>query len=129
MRGPGNFCWYASLLLFLKEPVRFLVFSLFKLGSDKANSVLPNVIGSQEPTAAAVPEPADNNKLLPLHSALTRRVIIAVGNYTSPLMIILAAFTSIQPLFLSTPRIWWSKLTIFNYGVNIFRPRNSTWSV
>jgi hypothetical protein len=79
---------------------------LFKFGSGKANSVLQDVVGSQELSpAATVPEPADNKTPLPLRSLLTRPVMIAIGNYAS-LSLVGVAFTATQPLFFSTPIVF-----------------------
>jgi MFS family permease len=72
----------------------------------------PEILGEGEPisplstpkakVAQRIDELPKAEKLLPLRALLTRRVIIAAGNYAS-LSLVDISFRAIQPLFLSTP--------------------------
>jgi len=103
---PATYSALAWLLafLFLKEtaPSHVSFSRLFKFRNDKPNPVQQKVAGSQEPTMAPDPKLADIEQPLPLRSLLTRRVIIAAGNYAF-LSLVDIAFRAIQPLFFSTP--------------------------
>ena len=81
----------------------FLGFKIGNVGSTQ----YPEILGEGEPisplsTAQHIDELPKIEKPLPLRALLTRRVIIAVGNYAS-LSLVDISFRATQPLFLSTP--------------------------
>lgn len=101
--------------LFLEETVCSPTPVAQYFGFKKENITLftPNGIDETEdtPFTDTVSPNANNNQTinnlqgenpLPLRSILTRRVIVAAGNYTS-LSLVDIAFRAIQPLFFSTP--------------------------
>ena len=82
----------------------FLGFKVEKVGSTTQH---PEILGEGElitPLSAPrrIDELPKTEKPLPLRALLTRRVIIAAGNYAS-LSLVDISFRAIQPLFLSTP--------------------------
>ena len=104
--------WVVTFL-FLKEtlPTPVSIGQLFNITAENKKPTLQNGIGS---SVATIPrqngktlQNPDNDdygaeKPLPLRSLLTRRVLIAAGNYAS-LSLVDIAFRAIQPVFLSTP--------------------------
>ncbi|KDR78797.1 hypothetical protein GALMADRAFT_244352 [Galerina marginata CBS 339.88] len=115
---PATFSLVAWLVtfLFLKEtvPSPTPVAEYLGFKKEKVDSSGQNESGGAEdaPSAGAASSKAKNaqvindlpepEKPLPLRLLLTRRVIIAAGNYAS-LSFVDIAFRAIQPLFLSTP--------------------------
>lgn len=98
---------------FLKETIPnpiSLRQKLFGIRGNKSDLALQGVVGPQDPSVIEDPdqngdgptESTEKPPVVPLRSLLTRRVIIAAGNYAT-LSLIDIAFRSIQPLFLSTP--------------------------
>ena len=99
--------------LFLKEtlPAPISIGQLINTTTENKKPILPNGIGS---SVATIPKQnwkthqnSENDdygaeKPLPLRSLLTRRVLIAAGNYAS-LSLVDIAFRALQPVFLSTP--------------------------
>jgi len=101
--------------LFLEETVRSPTPVAQYFGFKKENITFTrNGVEETEDTSFVdtVPSKANNNQTiinlpeggnpLPLRSILTRRVIVAAGNYAS-LSLVDNAFRAIQPLFFSTP--------------------------
>ncbi|EAU85340.2 hypothetical protein CC1G_07610 [Coprinopsis cinerea okayama7 len=105
---PATFSLTALIvtLFFLKEtlPNPISIKQLLRIRGQKSDLVLQGVVGSQDPsvTQNPSPKPLPSEKQLPLRSLLTRRVIIAAGNYAT-ISLVDIAFRAIQPLFLSTP--------------------------
>ena len=84
----------------------------FKIGNVGSTIPHPEILGEGEPisplstpkakVAQCIDEHPKTEKPLPLRALLTRRVIIAAGNYAS-LSLVDISFRAIQPLFFSTP--------------------------
>ena len=79
----------------------------FKIGNVGSTTQHPENLGEGEPisplsTAQHIDERPKTEKPLPLRALLTRKVIIAVGNYAS-LSLVDISLRAIQPVFLSTP--------------------------
>jgi len=94
--------------LFLKEtvasptPIReFLGFKKETVELTTQQAEIPEETTST-PVAQRSKGPSEAEKPLPLRALLTRRVIIAAGNYAS-LSLVDISFRAIQPVFLSTP--------------------------
>jgi hypothetical protein len=106
---PATFSVIVSTLtfLFLKEtvasPTPIKEFLGFKKKRVELTAQPPEIPEEGTPIAIAHNEgPPEAEKPVPLRALLTRRVIIAAGNYAS-LSLVDIAFRAIQPLFLSTP--------------------------
>jgi len=109
---PATFSLLAlgTTIIFLKETIQnpISIKQFLGLQKSKDNLALQGVVAGQDATVTDTPAPkpggADQEKppVVPLRSLLTRRVIIAAGNYAT-LSLVDIAFRSIQPLFLSTP--------------------------
>jgi Na+/melibiose symporter-like transporter len=97
--------WVVTLL-FLKEtvasPTPIREFLGFKKEAVELTAQRPEIPGAGTPIAQPIEGPPEAKKPLPLRALLTRRVIVAAGNYAS-LSLVDISFRAIQPLFLSTP--------------------------
>ena len=104
---PATFSATASIVtfLFLKEtvasPVPIKEFLRFKKEPVEQQPEIPEE-GALIAIAQRNEGPPEVEKPLPLRALLTRRVIIAAGNYASMAFLDIS-FRAIQPLFLSTP--------------------------
>ena len=96
--------WVVTFL-FLKEtvvsPTPIKEFLGFKKKTVESTAQ-PEIPEEEAPAAQRIEGPPEVGKPLPLRALLTRRVIIAAGNYAS-LSLVDISFRAIQPLFLSTP--------------------------
>ncbi|KII89810.1 hypothetical protein PLICRDRAFT_39984 [Plicaturopsis crispa FD-325 SS-3] len=108
---PATFSIVAWIVtfVFLKETVSSprSISRILKFRKTKGNLTLQNVAASQQPNTTALPTPdiaesSKNEKPLPLKQLLTRRVLIAGGNYAT-LSLVDIAIRAMQPLFYSTP--------------------------
>ncbi|KIM36642.1 hypothetical protein M413DRAFT_448986 [Hebeloma cylindrosporum] len=107
--------WVVTFL-FLKEtvpsPMPIKEFLGLKTGKAEVATQRPEILGegvpipplsiSQAKCAQSIDEVPKTERPLPLRALLTRRVIIAAGNYAS-LSLVDISFRAIQPLFFSTP--------------------------
>jgi len=105
---PATFSVIVSVLtfIFLKETVasptsvkEFLGFKKERVELTAQQSEIPE---EETPITQRNEGPPEAEKPVPLRALLTRRVIIAAGNYAL-LSLVDIAFRAIQPLFLSTP--------------------------
>jgi hypothetical protein len=104
---PATFSVIVSVVtfLYLKETVASPTPMKEFLGFKKEAVELtaqPDIPGAGTPIAQPIEGLPEAEKPLPLRALLTRRVIIAAGNYAS-LSLVDISFRAIQPLFLSTP--------------------------
>jgi len=93
--------WVVAFL-FLKETVASPTPIKEFLGFKKERVELTAQQSEGAPVAQRIEGPPEAGEPLPLRALLTRRVIIAAGNYAS-LSLVDISFRAIQPLFLSTP--------------------------
>ena len=105
---PATFSVIAWIItfFFLKEtvasPTPLREFLGFKKETVESTAQQPEIPEEGTPIAQPIEGPPEAEKPLPLRALLTRRVIIAAGNYAS-LSLVDISFRAIQPLFLSTP--------------------------
>ncbi|KAF5392180.1 hypothetical protein D9757_001609 [Collybiopsis confluens] len=100
---PATFSVIAWLVtfLFLKETVSSPTLSLSRIFRLKGQKIAP-VPKTSNGINEIMTELPDNEKPVPFRNLLTRRVLVAAGNYAS-LSLVDIMFRAIQPLYFSTP--------------------------